>query len=147
MATNGGLRFCALTSVDALFVLMWGIMDFNIYDLWDYKLSDLREIGSNLGVKAPTMLKKEDLIGAIINVANHVVSPQFTNRGRPRLEKPKSESVKKVIEDILNGDESPKTETVIKIDFAGKELDIIKEIYDLFDDVKKRLIDILTKTR
>ncbi len=47
------------------------------------KILTLREIGIELGVKAPTSLTKAKLIEAILKVSNGQTEPYRSNKGRP----------------------------------------------------------------
>ncbi|MBQ3115852.1 MAG: hypothetical protein IJC07_02370 [Clostridia bacterium] len=48
-------------------------------------LTALRELGSNVGVKAPTSLKKSVLIEEILLILNNQKEPSFSNYGRPKM--------------------------------------------------------------
>ena len=55
-----------------------------IKDYSKYNIHELRVIGANLGVKAPSTLKKEKLINEIIAIEVGEKTPYFSNRGRHR---------------------------------------------------------------
>ncbi len=59
-------------------------------------LGDLRKIGREIGVKAPTALKKNQLINAILEVISGEVPPchNLNNRGRPKCKEELSVSAK-----------------------------------------------------
>jgi len=70
---------------DALF-LFWVInMEYTRKNLDKFNLYNLRRIGSEIGVKSPTSMKKAQLITAIIDVAEGRVAPFHSNKGRPKL--------------------------------------------------------------
>ena len=59
--------------------------------LYNKCIYELRIIGRELGVKAPTTLKKKALIKAILNRLENKTEPLFSNRGRPPISNVKTE--------------------------------------------------------
>ena len=47
----------------------------------------LRDIGREIGVKAPASLKKATLIDNILKVCSGEIEPCFSNKGRPAMKK------------------------------------------------------------
>ena len=66
--------------------LLWGksVMEFTVADLNQKSLYRLREIGTQVGVKAPTAKNKQDLILSIMDVVSGRVQPTVSKVGRPR---------------------------------------------------------------
>ncbi len=64
-------------------------MFFGMEYLESLPLSDLRALGRACGVKAPTALKRKDIITNIIKIMNGEIEPYFniTKRGRPTYKK------------------------------------------------------------
>ena len=78
------LRFCALTLVGAFFLLLRGNMKLTKEELENYCIYDLRTIAREVGVKAPTVLRKEQLLDEILLILSGEKQPNFTSkRGRP----------------------------------------------------------------
>ena len=87
-------------------------MDYTKDELEFFGIHGLRKLGREIGVKAPSSLKKVELIENILNVQKGVIPPHVTNKGRPTLQsqaeiKPQTEYteeeikliIKKIIED------------------------------------------------
>ncbi len=81
---------------------------------------DLRQLGRDSGVKAPTKLRKQELIVEIINVQNGKSLPHFSNKGRPIKSK-------KVL-----GEK------------AGVGVAKLLEIESILDECKNKIIEILS---
>ena len=64
-------------------------MEFTKKELLTFSIYELRCIGKDIGVKAPTSLVKADLVDAIINVQSGLVKPYVAKRGRPSIVTPK----------------------------------------------------------
>lgn len=82
----------------------------------------LRQIARQIGVKAPTSLKKAELIQAIIRIKNGIDKPCFSNKGRPLI------------------DVDIKYENINVRDLAKKEKEILKKAQILKDikvEIKK----------
>lgn len=58
-------------------------MEFTLEKLMLMNLHELRKIGIQIGVKAPTEKNKEELVNAILDVSSGKVMPYKTNVGRP----------------------------------------------------------------
>lgn len=56
-------------------------------ELKGLSIYQLRTMARECGVKAPTMMKKEQLINEILSVKNKEKEPYFSNRGRPSIQK------------------------------------------------------------
>ena len=52
--------------------------------LWQCSLFDLRIIGQDIGVRAPTALTKKVLIQSILDVSSGKVPPHVSTKGRPK---------------------------------------------------------------
>ena len=48
-----------------------------------YSFHSLRDLARSMGVKAPSQLKKDELIFAILDIQNNKTEPVSTNKGRP----------------------------------------------------------------
>ena len=84
---------------------------------------ELRIIGRELGVKAPTTLKKKALINAILNRLENKTQPFFSNRGRPPISNVNTEQA-----DLKEQVENIKANALkqVKIIFDKAQKDIIK---------------------
>jgi hypothetical protein len=101
---NRGLRFCALTSVGALFYFTWGItMQHDIFQLYEMNIHSLRNIAREVGVKSPTTLTKKALIDEILQMERGIKQPcMSTKKGRP----PKNDNANKRLENEKIVDEN-----------------------------------------
>ncbi len=57
--------------------------EFTREELMEMNIHDLRRIGSQLGVRAPTDKNKQQLVKCIMDVSSGRVAPYKTNVGRP----------------------------------------------------------------
>lgn len=60
-------------------------MEYTKKQLEEFSIHDLRVIGRNVGVKAPTAMRKDQLIQAILSIKSGCGKPSFSGRGRPSL--------------------------------------------------------------
>ena len=68
-------------------------MDFKKNELEFFSIHGLRNIGREIGVKAPSSLKKAELIENILKVQDGTIPPHVTKKGRPALQsKPQDET-------------------------------------------------------
>lgn len=65
--------------------LFWGINVYTKEQLINTNLHDLRRIGKAIGVKAPSTLKKKQLISQILGIQKGTIAPIFSTFGRPTL--------------------------------------------------------------
>lgn len=124
-------------------------MKININDLQSYHLKILREIGEQIGVKAPTSLKKEELILEIKKILNGENEPYFTNKGRPTYKNSerqfeftdgeKSLQGNKVVPELLKNIALEKTLNKYKEKFYSITELYIKQVEELFDKLDKDL--------
>ena len=97
-----------------------GLNEFNLYSL--------RELGREIGVKAPSSLKKAELIENILSVQNGKIAPHVTKKGRPALPKkptPTEEEIKQIIRKIVEDGREKLNEELREI-----ERNFIKEILE-----------------
>ena len=82
-------------------------MKYTKEELYDFDIYSLRYLGRNIGVKAPTSLKKAELIENILSVQNGKIPPYTTKRGRPVLHKKLSplEEIEQIIQRIIKDNE------------------------------------------
>ena len=88
---------------------------------------ELRILGRKLGVKAPTKLKKQELIYAIIERNLNLVEPYSTTRGRPPLSAPESHK------NLLQNEQNL---------FVLKN-ELVNKIENVLETAKKEIIKIL----
>ena len=108
---------------------------FSVSKLKSYNLSELRTLGREIGVKAPTTKRKDELINAIINILDGVTPPHNTTRGRPELNRGimTNEVINNIKEQIEkpdnNHNKNPKltrSELILKVERITNEL---KELF------------------
>ncbi len=111
-------------------------MKYTKEELNEYDIYSLRDLGRSMGVKAPTSLKKADLIENILNIQKGKIKPYKTKRGRPARPKKELslEEIKIIIKDIIERNE----ERIKKELREGTEL-LLEELrnYDPKDQTKK----------
>ncbi len=71
------------------------------------ELHDLRKIGKKIGVRAPTRLKKADLVENILAVQSGKVQPYFSAIGRPSMKntltvKKQKRSVEQIVRMVVD---------------------------------------------
>ena len=78
-------------------------MQYTKEELTEFNLYSLRELGREIGVKAPTSLKKAELIENILNVQSGKTPPYVTKKGRPALPKtrPTDQEMRQIIRKIV----------------------------------------------
>lgn len=92
-------------------------MQYTKEELNEFSLYSLRELGREIGVKAPSTLKKEQLIEQILSVLSGKIEPTFSMRGRPKLKK----------------------------NFSTQEVTLLKEYLDkIFETAKNDIIKAIT---
>ena len=100
-------------------------------------LYELRDYAREIGVRAPTTMRKKDLIVAINDVLSKKVNPYYSKRGRPIL--PKNTLM---ADDII----AQKYETFIKSNaHARSQMEKIKKIDKALLDFREQLIKIITE--
>ena len=90
-------------------------------ELKNFSLYELRDYAREIGVRAPTTMRKKDLIVAINDVLSKKVKPYYSKRGRPILPK-----------NLIMVDDFVMVEKIKKIDKA-------------FLDFREQLIKIITE--
>ena len=88
---------------------------------------ELRIIGRELGVKAPTKLKKQELIYAIIERNLNLVEPYSTTRGRPPLSAPEK------YKNLLQNEKS----------LSDLKNELVNKIETVLEKAKKEILKIL----
>ncbi len=91
-------------------------------------LQSVRDIARKIGVRAPTLYTKLELIELVLKVQNGEIEPYFSNRGRKILKK-----------DIASIDEFVKYKSKFYTDRT------IALVIELIDKFKEELIKILEK--
>lgn len=78
-------------------------MQYTKEELTEFNLYSLRELGREIGVKAPTSLRKAELIENILNVQSGKTPPHVTKKGRPALPKtrPTDQEMRQIIRKIV----------------------------------------------
>lgn len=110
------MRFWCVAFGSALFVF-GGVMQYTKEELNKFNLYSLRELGREIGVKAPSTLKKEQLIEQILGVLSGKIEPTFSTRGRPKL----------------------------KMNLSTREVTLLKEYLDkIFESAKNDIIKAIT---
>lgn len=99
------------------------------YVLEEMNLHDLRRIGRQIGVKAPSGLQKKDLIDAIIRVDKGIDNPVFSKKGRPSLDGFKEIKVRNV--------EAQEVMVMEKIKLLNDIKGKVKELKKLVDEFLK----------
>ena len=99
-------------------------MKFDRESLEKTELHELRKIGKQIGVRAPSRLKKADLIKNILDVQSGKLQPYFSSKGRPNMkntfnikkEKRSVEEIVRIVVDEIYEQEKGKTyKRIIKI--------------------------------
>lgn len=93
-------------------------------------LHDLRVLGAQIGVKAPSTLKKEQLIKEIIAVERGEKSPHFSNRGRRR--KDMFSFSPNISDNDVKDFDRKKKDLKNKV---NKAIKILTEIYEILQDL------------
>jgi len=93
-------------------------MQYTKEQLNEFNLYSLRELGRSLGVKAPSSLRKDQLIEQILGVLSGKIEPTFSMRGRPKLKK----------------------------NLSTREITLLKEYLDkTFENVKNDILKVITE--
>ena len=110
-----------------------------ISELKSYKLSELRTLGREVGVKAPSTLKKDDLIEKIIDILDGVTPPHNTIRGRPKLNSDimTNNAINKIIEQYKNSDKITKKKT------KSTHKQLVLRIEKVTNELKELLLELI----
>lgn len=103
-------------------------MQYTKEQLNEYNLYSLRTLGRKTGVKAPSSLRKAELIENILDVQSGKILPHKTKRGRPALPKQVEstlEEMKVIIKKIVEDGQEKLQEDLCEI---GKKL--LKEVLE-----------------
>ena len=110
--------------------------------LWQCSLFDLRIIGQDIGVRAPTALTKKVLIQSILDVSSGKVPPHSSNRGRPQISIHNDKEIK-----IVNAHLPLSTLESLRLYYQQqlKDLGLDKLLSDftdkIFEKIKKAIVD------
>ena len=119
VATVGKAFFSALPSVTHFFWRKFSMPQFYKEMLEKYSFHSLRDLARSMGVKAPSQLKKDELIFAILDIQNNKTEPVSTNKGRPP-----SANIEMVLSSL-------------------KREELEKLLDNLYEDFKKKLFNFL----
>ena len=114
--------------VRGAFFCFGGFMQYTKEELNEFSLYSLRALGRKTGVKAPSSLRKKELIENILDVQSGKTPPHATKRGRPALPKqvePSLEEMKIIIKKIVEDGREKLQEDLREI---GKKL--LKEVLE-----------------
>ena len=107
---------------------------FKTEELKSMNLYDLRILGAKIGVRAPTLKNKFDLINAIIEVSSGITEPYKTNVGRPSNSRVRLSENPQVIEKAVQIVAEQKTQKELYEKAVDKMLNNLKTFLMLHYD-------------
>ena len=99
-------------------------------ELEDLRLDALREIGREVGVRAPSALKKKDLIYKIISVTSGTTLPHKPKSGRPCLKSHYIKAPNHTDQKVLSNKEIKVNNLIKHLQLVISDLNELMEITD-----------------